>query len=227
MWGWERMLIAEAEPLWGQDLCSQDPGQRPTQDGFRRPAVIEGVGALGDTRRLGALREGAGAGAGGARCHAAAASTGPLPRGEAVDGRLRFPPGQGSPAPGLLRTPSPPLTVGAVQGQLRGRGHPGRNHLPVWETPLRGQRGSLDGSPGTGLPGTDTGSAAPNAAWRPAVPWAPPPTVPDTQFRSRPRGTAGVGSTTPVLPRLCPPLDAGSGALPSHCESGGRSLREL
>lgn len=77
MWGWERMLIAEAEPLWGQDLCSQDPGQRPTQDGFGRPAVIEGVGALGDTRRLGALREGAGAGAGGARCHAAAASTGP------------------------------------------------------------------------------------------------------------------------------------------------------
>lgn len=64
MWGWEHMLIPEAEPLWGQDLCSQGPGQRPTQDGFRRPAVIEGVGALGDTRRLGALREGAGAGAG-------------------------------------------------------------------------------------------------------------------------------------------------------------------
>lgn len=36
----------------------------------------------------------------------------PLPRGEAVDGRLRFPPGQGSPAPGLLRTPSPPSPWG-------------------------------------------------------------------------------------------------------------------
>lgn len=219
MWGWERMLIAEAEPLWGQDLCSQDPGQRPTQDGFGRPAVIEGVGALGDTRRKGALREGAGAGAGGARCHAAPASTGPC--------RVER-----------------PWTVGC--GSPQGKGALLRVFSEPQVPPHRG--GCAGTAQGTGLPRQESPARLGNAAQRPArepgrvprdrtprdrhgirspEPWAPPPTVPDTQFRSRPRGTAGVGSTTPVLPRLCPPLDAGSGALPSHCESGGRSLREL
>lgn len=123
MWGWERMLIAEAEPLWGQDLCSQDPGQRPTQDGFGRPAVIEGVGALGDTWRLGALREGAGA----ERAGHAAMPRRPALAPAAWRGRGRsaaVPPRARQPCSGSSQNPESPPHRGGCAGTAQGTGPP-------------------------------------------------------------------------------------------------------
>lgn len=111
------------------------------------------------------------------------------------------PPRAREPCSGSSQNPESPLTVGAVQGQLRGRGRPGRNHLLVWETPLRGQRGSLDGSPGTGFPGTDPRDPQPQT--QPGDPLCPGPRPPLSQTLSSAPGPGGLrvsGAPPPSSP---------------------------